>query len=527
VKLTKKTSTLLTVCGVLFVVITTIYVALSRFVARDEGYFLYAARMLQDGILPYRDFFFPQTPLAPILFSVWFDLTETGWYEARILTAILTSLSAVLLFALARVVYSTSTAILSLFVFGVTVGILVWLPTAQAHCVTTNFLLSALVALRVCNNSFLAGAMFGFSIASRLTVAPFFIVMLIEAARKKTSRIALESVWKLCFGMLIPMLSLLSIAIVDIENFFEHNLRYHFERTSLSENQIAANRSRIVAALFGMRAGTGLGGLQFQVLLYTTLLGLLWSSWRYFRNSSSRRISGVREGILDRIDPFVLGAVILFMVHLVPEPTYLQYFSLVQMLLIPPCLYHFLTLMNHFITRSWEFPPFQRFISKVSLAIVTALFLTMYSLLGVPDIQKYLYTGDDVIGVGRLNREAWRLHTVKEISNRIDQYAGKNDYVLTSWPGYCVETKAHIVPGIESNFGPQWARNAMFSKDEQSRRKILSWERAVKRFTKDRAKLAVLFLGIGRTNNLEREVIKAGGVKVSSLSGIGMYRKSV
>lgn len=524
-KITKKTSFLLTASGILLVVITTIYAGLSRFIARDEGYFLYAARMMQDGVLPYRDFFFPQTPLAPIIFSVWFDLTGTGWFQARILTAILTSCSAYLLFIAVREIYSTATAHLSLFIYAVTVGVLVWFPTAQANCVTLTLLLSSLVAIRVCNNSFLAGAMFGFSITSRLTIAPFVIVMLIEAVRNKSSVDAIKSTWRFCLGLCVPFLSVLSIAILDFENFIDHNLRYHLERTAMSQNQLTANRWRVVAALLGVRNGTGLGGIQFQVLLYGVVLLGGWSLLQYFRKFPPPQIFDLLSTILKKADPFFIGACILTLVHLIPEPTYLQYFSLVEILLIPPFAFYFLSLLRRLVKFTHLVPQMKYMVQPISL-IFTILFVVFYSILGLSDLQKYLFTGDEVIGVGRINREAWRISTIKAISARIDQNASKDDYILASWPGYCVETKAQIIPGLESNFGPQWARNAMFSKEEQTRRRILSWERAIKRFAKDKVKLAVLFLGIGRTNNLEVELIRVGGIKISSLKGIGMYRKS-
>ena len=54
---------------------------------QDEGWYLYAAQMLRDGHLPYRDFFFTQGPLLPNVYALLAPLWEGGGLlAARILT---------------------------------------------------------------------------------------------------------------------------------------------------------------------------------------------------------------------------------------------------------------------------------------------------------------------------------------------------------------------------------------------------------------------------------------------------------
>jgi hypothetical protein len=36
---------------------------------QDEGWYLYAAQLVRDGRMPYRDFFFTQGPLMPVVYS--------------------------------------------------------------------------------------------------------------------------------------------------------------------------------------------------------------------------------------------------------------------------------------------------------------------------------------------------------------------------------------------------------------------------------------------------------------------------
>ena len=37
---------------------------------QDEGWYLYAARLVSEGKVPYRDFAYPQAPLMPYIYAV-------------------------------------------------------------------------------------------------------------------------------------------------------------------------------------------------------------------------------------------------------------------------------------------------------------------------------------------------------------------------------------------------------------------------------------------------------------------------
>ena len=54
---------------------------------QDEGWYLYAANLVADGQMPYRDFFFTQAPLMPYIYSAFsFIWAKAGLLGARILT---------------------------------------------------------------------------------------------------------------------------------------------------------------------------------------------------------------------------------------------------------------------------------------------------------------------------------------------------------------------------------------------------------------------------------------------------------
>lgn len=54
---------------------------------QDEGWYLYAAQLVSEGKMPYRDFFYTQAPVMPIVYSVFSFVWESfGILGARILT---------------------------------------------------------------------------------------------------------------------------------------------------------------------------------------------------------------------------------------------------------------------------------------------------------------------------------------------------------------------------------------------------------------------------------------------------------
>lgn len=70
---------------------------------QDEGWYLYAANMMAEGKLPYRDFFFTQGPLMPLIYSAFTGAWDRfGILGARLVTLTLGSVSILFATALAR-----------------------------------------------------------------------------------------------------------------------------------------------------------------------------------------------------------------------------------------------------------------------------------------------------------------------------------------------------------------------------------------------------------------------------------------
>lgn len=70
---------------------------------QDEGWYLYAANLVAEGKMPYRDFFYTQGPLLPLVYSAFTPAWETlGLLGGRLVTVAIGFLSIVFAAALAR-----------------------------------------------------------------------------------------------------------------------------------------------------------------------------------------------------------------------------------------------------------------------------------------------------------------------------------------------------------------------------------------------------------------------------------------
>jgi hypothetical protein len=85
------------ICSITLVAVTAIAMGQLRFVARDEGFYLYAARLVAEGHLPYHDFFLPQTPLTPVVYAAAFLILGPSWITARLVASLFTLVTAALL----------------------------------------------------------------------------------------------------------------------------------------------------------------------------------------------------------------------------------------------------------------------------------------------------------------------------------------------------------------------------------------------------------------------------------------------
>lgn len=469
------------------------WIALNRFVARDEGYFLYAAKLLLEGKLLYRDFFFPQPPLLPYLFAGIMGVFGTTWYVARTLCAVLTAAS---IFATVLVTarhYGNRAAMIAWVFCCSSAGILVWFATSQAYAFSTALCMLGLLLIRENRYFFWAGSAIGVAILARFTFAPVALIGLIACWFSNT-QFRNRNIALYIFGGLASILVILPAVFPDPHNFFWHAFQYHAERTELSEDQTASKRLHVFLVLLGIHTEAGLGGFQSLCIIGGGTVAL---AYLYLRHRT--------------LDLFAVCGVALVIAHLCPAPTYVKYFSVVLPFFVP--------ILSYFILQ----------VSKFNIGIlrwgIPVLAVLGFGLLGVDNFVRFTQTGDDVIGVGAVNREAWRISAVSEISAMLERDLPPKSIVYTNWPGYLLESSMIALDGTQNHFGRAWADQNRIDTKNRRRLKIRNRQEIVRSFAKAELAGALLFIGRGRTNHpTEIDLKKVGGTVRDERFYVRLYR---
>ena len=147
---------------------------------QDEGWYLYAARMVAEGRMPYRDFFFTQGPVMPHVYGAFAGLWSAhGVLGGRVLTACLGLLSCLLAAGLAR------------------------RAAAGGRAAEAGVMAFALTACNLYHVYFTAIPK-TYALASCLLLGGYLVLALCLSRRKKT-RSHMSCMWALPAGVLIAL----------------------------------------------------------------------------------------------------------------------------------------------------------------------------------------------------------------------------------------------------------------------------------------------------------------------------------
>ena len=119
---------------------------------QDEGWYLYAANLVAEGQLPYRDFQFTQAPLLPEIYSHFTALWKGGGLLAARLFTLLLGLGSVALFAaaaarMARPGRRGATALVTVFLLGVNLFHLYYLTIPKTYALASLFVAGGFLLL--------------------------------------------------------------------------------------------------------------------------------------------------------------------------------------------------------------------------------------------------------------------------------------------------------------------------------------------------------------------------------------------
>lgn len=342
-----RTSTLIFGALAVGIAIQLAFFVLYRMVNLDEGWYLWAGKLVLQGQLPYRDFAYTQTPLLPYIYGAVGRIWGEGLYQGRILssllcvvTAGLTTLiayriaeerddpqtgmraacGALLLFATGvyATVHLTYTATYALATFWVMLSLLVAVtPTAPTASSTPHRSSRPAWHLSESVRNALAIALICLAIATRMSavaIAPPLALYLVATSRRRWYALAVIA----GTGVLALLLLLGSFWWASDGRMFYHIFGFHTDRITSTQRQLekAWYTTSDTLLIFGVPLVLGAAGMI--------------RGWVDDRRRGGWRYAVQRRGP----EWMLLGMIVLpWLLHLIPRTT-ASYYNTLQAPLI-------------------------------------------------------------------------------------------------------------------------------------------------------------------------------------------------
>jgi 4-amino-4-deoxy-L-arabinose transferase-like glycosyltransferase len=486
----------------------------TRLVAMDEGFYLFAARLVAYGQVPYLDFFYPQTPLFPYLYAAWIAIFGASWEALRIPSALASTLLAIAIFGKVKEVSSPRAGLLAAVLFSLSISTIGWYSICKSYVLPALLLFWAYTRVAHVEASareyLIAGILVGLAANMRLymltTLAPFALwALLCESSWREVVRRQAA----LVVGFALCMLPHLYWLMVDAQAWWFNMLGYHLIRSDASGLQMQ-QKLTLLKTLFSFNTRSNPDGVQFLLLTVLSLPALL-PLFSHFRRLRFRRVTHEPSEATASPSPYTLSAMValtLGCTNLMPNPSYAQYFCVLTPFLV--------LCAAGSLAQLWQYRAWGK--------LLVLLCVLGYSLQALKRGQDYLFSGRRVAGLETFRREPpFYPKTIDQIASRISAHAPGDELVLSQWPGFLVGTLARAYPGTENQF---WIMVAgkMRARD-RTRYRLFSMDQVVAALANPELKLVVI-RSIKQTRYFPHARLESAGFMLAEeLHGVRLYTR--
>ena len=407
-----------------------ILLAVYRRVNLDEGWYLWASKLVYEGQLLYRDFAYTQTPLLPYVYGAVQQATGAGLYQGRVISVVFGLLMFVLSARVATRLAGQWAGVWCLLLLTASLYAAAHFVYVATYALTAFLMLAALaVALnpaagtRTNTRSAFAAVLISLAVAVRVSVlaamAPFLLYLILSSPRRGQAAVVVVLTSLVTLGATVGILALSSgpLMLYDVMGF-------HFDRMITLE--------RHLNMVFDSAWRTF---REFAILLLICLLG--FGSWLGLR----WRRRDWRSAFWQRLPELTIGAMTLglMLAHALPRTTDSYYHTLETPLL---CILGGVMLVrsaNH-VTPRWR---------RRSLVLFAALLVGVHAILQTAAVFKsHLITlpPQNQIAIVRAAADYLRRHTV-------------NPTLLTFDTHLALEAGMEVPPGLEMSifaYRPTW-----------------------------------------------------------------------
>jgi MFS family permease len=410
----------------------------------DEGWYLWAGKLVYEGKVPFRDFAFPQSPLLPYVYGIFQSWWGEGLLQGRFTTLLITCLNLALWMRLARRLGNIWTVVVFLWLLAGTLFVGTYHFAYVAPYALTAFFLTlsisvALSALPERRREVLAVIFWGLAVGTRLSVAvvivPLGLYLLFKSQRRWRSTLVIGLTGALALGALFgPFFA----AARDV--LFYDLFGFHTDRMPL-EWQWRAMRQSVLRLVNDFPVPLMLAGVGLVIAA-----GLLIRA-RDRRAEFARQLPGLLLG-------FIVAALIV--AQLVPRTTD-SYYNTLQMPLL-------LILDSLVICWIWRAQREDRLLRRISLLALVGL-IALNGVLQAATVQRRNFITLPLRNQIGLAREAARF---------LQQNTPAGSQVLSFDTYLALEAQRRIPPGMEMSifsYRPTWTT------EQAQRYKVVNNER--------------------------------------------------
>jgi 4-amino-4-deoxy-L-arabinose transferase-like glycosyltransferase len=392
-------------------------VAIYRTVDVDEGGYALASRLVREGKLLYSDFVYYQMPLLPYAYGAWTAVVGETWYTARFLSVLLATATGTLLLAHVSRRFGPALGAVALTLYVSTTLVVSWFVTVKTYALSTFMLLASYVVLERAprpRNRVAAGVLLGLAMDTRLTFAAAVPALALGAARQSPAGGRLRAVAQLGGGLIVGLVPALLYLAHDPGRLLFDTLGAQANRTSAGLIGNFGQKVMIVHDILG----TG----QLAVLATATVAALVvtFVAWRRFTVAAAIVV--------------LLGAA-----HLLPTPTYEQYYTTV----VPFAI----LVIVETVARA------AGLVGAASAELTRVVRVAGLAAVGV-------YASSGALGwyyEVRGTPEDVRVSRVEHVRKLVDARTRPGEEVIASWPGYLFGSHADSVSGLEDGFAAHTA----------------------------------------------------------------------
>jgi hypothetical protein len=492
------------VYGLLLILMAAVFVPLSffRLVDGDEGTYLLVSRLVVEGQVPYHDFYYPQMFLLPYVYGAWMKLVGYSWYAARVLSAFFSIALGLLVYRqVARLAGARMWGVLAVVLFTFSSLAFGWYPLIKTFVLPTLLLFAAYAVVSTESRWkwVVSGFLLGLSVACRvyvIGVVPAFLLEMYYTERDHRARF-----WQLArftIGGIIALLPAEFLFLLDPATFFFNIVGSQLIRTDYQAMSWLAQKTTMPLSLVAIRFAEGVTSIQFLLLFLVNL-----ASWVSSALARERLSLAASTGIF------------LILASFVPTPVYTQYFCMPLPFLLVNGVVFVATLIRE--------------ASGPRLRHVVASLAVVYVVVSPFDLYRYTIGGDSVPGVlGKADVDNWKLPTIRAVGRAIDRevQAGR-PIAISFWPGYFVETKAAILPGMENHFALMFSSRV--TPLEVTHFKLMSYPELAWHLRSHTTDVIVVGNWIGWSPNgpwIRRQIVESGYVMKERIASAEIYTLS-